>query len=226
MGGGIALIAVAVITSCGPEYIEAFDPDEQLAIDIEIIENYLSEKGYTEYDTIENDIRVVVLDEGAGAPIELNDIVTFHFIGRFLDNEIFDTSSEEIALEQDLLNTIDTTFQTEKDDITPILDDEGNKIIRSINFVEGYFPIYVSSRNYEPYITTHTPGGWFADQTFGSLIAGFSPSAHYMLSNINLDGSVIAIMPSSAAYGDTRDPSLMEFRNTVLIFEFRPIFKR
>jgi hypothetical protein len=226
LAGVVGVLFLGIIISCGPEYAEPFDSEEQLAIDIELIEAYLAEKGYTEYDTLDGDIRMVILDEGSGDPIEYNDIVSFHFIGRFLNDTIFDTTIKALALEQDVANAIDTTFQLD-DNGNVEIDDEGNPVIDEVEYVQGYVPVYSSSNSYSTLKVTHTPGDWYAEQIYSSgYINGFSPSIVFMLNNLKIQGRLIAYFPSEQAYGDTRSNLLARFRNRVLAFEFRPVTKR
>jgi len=230
--GCLGLVAIGMLMACGPEYKEAFDPEEQLEIDIELIEEYLADQGYTQYDTIENDIRVLVLEEGDGAAINYNDIVSFHYTGRYLDGTIFDTSNESMAIAQDLEYLNDTTFMTEKDDVTPVLDDEGNKIVRQINYLEGYVPVYFDGAIYEPYITTHVPGGWYTDVLYPrtnitpSGFAAFPRVVTYALEEANINGHVRAILPSSQAFGNISLRAVERFRNTVLILDIYPVEKK
>lgn len=226
----MGLWSLGMTVSCGPEYVEAFDPEKQLAIDIELIEEYLADQGYTEYDTVEGDIRMLVLDEGGGSDIEYSDIVSFHYIGRYLNQRIFDTSIESLALDQDINFALDTIFQTLKDDVTPVVDENGLSIIRKIVYEVGYTPVYSKTRDYQPYRVTHTQGGWAANQTYpsgsGGYVSGFAPSVHYALENCRLGGKILAFLPSGQAYGDIRTKGFENLRNTVLIFEITPIYKR
>ncbi len=222
--GVVSAIALGGIISCGQQFAEPFDSEEQLAIDVELIEAYLADKGYTDYDTLDGDIRIVVLDEGSGDAIEFNDLVSFHYIGRFLNDTIFDTSIPKLAYDQDTATALKPIY-FELDDFDEIvLDKYGFATIDSINYAGNYSPIYSPLRTYSAYKTTHSPGGWAAYQALTGLITGFAPSAVFTLENVNLGGRVVAFMPSSQAYG--RFGSGRIAPNTVLAFEFRPVTKR
>lgn len=96
------MIAIGFLGACGDITVE--DPptlDEQLALDLELIEAYLTEQGYTDVDTLESDVHVIILDEGTGDPINESDQVTLHYIGHLLDGEIFDTSLDSVAIKND-----------------------------------------------------------------------------------------------------------------------------
>jgi hypothetical protein len=224
-GGIFGLFSLMILMACGPQFEEIFDADEQLAIDIELIEDYIAAKGYTDYDTLDNDLRALVLDVGAGEPIEPLDIISFHYVGIFLNDTIFDTSIKQLAYDQDLANIIDTTYQ-KNDDGSIKLDDEGNKLVSSINYTPGYFPIYFSTRNYTTTKTTHTTSGWATQQALAGTVAGYPPAVNYALFNCNIGGRALVFLPSGQAYGDNRNPSFKRFRNRVLMFEIRPVFKR
>ena len=218
------LLVLTIIMSCGPQFEEAFDADEQLAIDIELIENYLAIKGYTDYDTLDNDIRALVLDEGIGEFIEPNDIITFHYLGIFLSDTIFDTSIAEIAFEQDTTSRVGDIVFEYIDDVLS-LDMNGLPVISEITYKENYSPIYNSTRTYSNSKTTHTQSGWFTDQLLSSgYISGYAPAVNYALFNCKIGGRSLALIPSYMAYGN--NPTYKDLRNKVLMFEIRPVQKR
>ena len=68
----LAMVALLMIfVACGgSELIDPFDPEEQLAEDIDLIEGYIADKGWTDYDTLDNEVRVIVLEAGDGGSIE------------------------------------------------------------------------------------------------------------------------------------------------------------
>lgn len=231
--GAFGLVGLAL--SCGEVQIEeTIDPDVQLAEDIAIIEEYLASQGIVDYDTLETEVRVLIQDMGDGDPIEYQDIVWYDYIGRFIDGEIFDTSIGELALEQDQEMAIDTIFL--KSQVNPemdSLDSEGEPIIEDVTFQDGYAPVYSFTRTYEPFRTTHTPGGWFISQSKDpdvcnpsntGFIPGFVDAAHYTLDNVNLNGNVRGFLPSQEAYRNCGPGGLES--NIVLTFELIPVRKK
>ena len=117
-----ALSIVGMVISCNTDpLVDPFDPVLQQEIDIDIIEEYLSDNGYTDYDTLETGARIVILEEGTGETIEYNENIQFNFIAKFTNDTIFDTSNAQVAYDQDIANIIDSVHvrddngQLEKD---------------------------------------------------------------------------------------------------------------
>lgn len=218
--GVLSLLVMLIACGGGISPTDSFDPDAQLEEDISIIEAYLADNGYADYDTLDSEIRIVILEEGTGESIDLNDIIQYNYIGRWTTDVLFDTSIENLAFDQDLENTVDTTFVL--DDNGDFKLDDGEKIVESINYEEDYSPIYSSIRTYEPFITTHTQNGWFILQS--ASILGFKLGAHEILDATNLGGRGLILIPSSLAYGNTGTTVIEP--NTVILFEILPIRKR
>ncbi|WP_245986493.1 FKBP-type peptidyl-prolyl cis-trans isomerase [Marinoscillum furvescens] len=100
------MITIGFLGACGEITVE--NPptqDEQLSLDLELIEAYLTEKGYESVDTLDSKVHVVILDEGTGAPISESDQVTMDYVGHFLDGEVFDTSIDSVAIENDIYDS-------------------------------------------------------------------------------------------------------------------------
>ncbi len=220
IGAIAAFCMIGIVMSCNDDLVDSFNADEQLEIDIEIIEDYLAENGYTDYDTLDSEIRVVILEEGTGEIIEYNDNIQYDYIGVYTDELLFDTSIGELAYNQDLEYTIDSTYQTD-DNGDYELDDDGEKILESINYKDDYTGIFSPSRSYEPFITTHSIEGWFIQQSGYST--GFSYGVHHVLKNTNIGGRGLVLIPSFLMYGTTGVGSIDP--NTVLLFEIRPLRK-
>ncbi len=221
--GAFGLVGLAL--SCGEVQIqETIDPEVQLAEDIAIIEEYLASKDIVDYDTLESEVRVVIMELGDGEPIAYQDIVWYDYIGRFTNDQIFDTSIGSLALEQDQSKVIDTVFlKSQANPELDSLDDDGEKIIEDINYEDGYFPIYSEIRDYEPFFTTHTPGGWFIQQE--NALTGFKDGVHAVLEEVNLNGRGIALLPSVEAYGVAGSFPVID-PNTVILFELIPVRKK
>lgn len=105
----ILLVAFAtfLLASCSEDNLVVIDPDDseqteedslaQLAIDNALIDAYLVDKGVNEFSTTADGSRYYLLEEGNGTAPELNDIVSINFIGRYIDERVFDSNIESIA---------------------------------------------------------------------------------------------------------------------------------
>ncbi|MFY0607817.1 MAG: FKBP-type peptidyl-prolyl cis-trans isomerase [Cyclobacteriaceae bacterium] len=94
---GILLLSSLLTTSCTEDVLSTVDPDIQLELDLEIIEKFISEKGYSNVDTTALGVFYVILDEGTGADILPNDIVSFDMAGRLTDEYVWATTNAQIA---------------------------------------------------------------------------------------------------------------------------------
>ena len=223
------LMIFTVVTSCGPQFEDPFDSDEQFAIDIELIEQYIEDKGYADYDydTLSFGIRLVVIDQGAGSAIEYNDIVQFDYDGRLVNDLLFDTSVAQKAFDQDISkSTVPVEYTTNENDEV-VLDNNQLPLIKVIDFDDNYKPIYVPSSIYTPIVTTHTPGDWFLfSQSFqGTFLASNTKEAiGKILSSTNIGSKCLILVPSSAAYGRSSFGNVAA--NSVVIYEIQIKRKR
>ncbi len=110
-------VGLTVVISCGEgNIVVREDPSVQRAIDIGVIEDYLTSKGYNPatVDTTESGVRWVVIDEGqtgdANQAIDESDIVDFDFIGRLTDDKLFDTTIESVALQDTAVHDSSTVY--------------------------------------------------------------------------------------------------------------------
>ncbi len=65
--------------------------EEQLQVDIEIIEDYLKENNL-EAETTDSGLHYIIVQQGSGAEVLPNSIVTVRYKGYFTDGTIFDQS--------------------------------------------------------------------------------------------------------------------------------------
>lgn len=89
----LILCTLAGLYACNDDgIVSTVDPDIQLEIDLEVIADYIADHGFEQVDTTVSGVRYVVLDSGSGPGIELNDIVSFHMVGRLTDGFLFATN--------------------------------------------------------------------------------------------------------------------------------------
>lgn len=94
-----------MMSACNEECENKFGecPEDQLAKDIETIENYLEENNLTA-ERHATDLFYIIEEEGTGDLPENGQQVAVNYVGRFLDGKVFDTSIESIAKEEDIYN--------------------------------------------------------------------------------------------------------------------------
>jgi len=230
VGMGV-LCFIGVLISCNDsnELVDPFDPLAQLEEDIALIEEYLSENGFTDYDTLDTGIRLVILEEGTGESIEFNDNIQFDYIGKLLTDVVFRTSIAQVAYDQDLENLTDSV-QVKDNNGAPVLDSNGLQELDGIEFTEGYFPVYYKTPA-DPFgleITTHSLGGWFIQSNpappFARIILGLPAGIHEIFTQTNIGGRGMVLIPSTLAFGP--DGSQGIDSNSSVIFEIRPVRKR
>lgn len=73
------------------------DSIKQVAIDNDLIENYLTTKALQDVNTNSLGARYVVIEPGNGIFPDLNDIVSVNFVTKFLNDSIIDSNVESIA---------------------------------------------------------------------------------------------------------------------------------
>jgi hypothetical protein len=224
IGVVVVLMTVAMLVGCGDRFTEGVTSQEQLVADVIDMEAYLADNGYVNYDTLDGEIRVVVLEEGDGSTIEFEDIVLYDFTGRFLDEIIFDTTIPELAFEQDTAYADTIAFELDDNDEL-VLDVNGFPTIEYVEFEDDYFSTYISSSEYSRQVTTHTPDGWFILNE-GGFALGFEQGVHYTLSNVKIGGKVLVILPAQVGsdligIGGTVFSSV--FGAQPLIFEISPV---
>ena len=103
---GVLVVLAFILVGCNDSgIIELTSSVEQLELDLLEIKEYIQEKGYSNVDTTESRVRFVILEEGTGETIEPNDIVSFDYAGMLLNDTLFDTSRESIAIEGGLYDS-------------------------------------------------------------------------------------------------------------------------
>ena len=182
-----------VLVSCGDELPMNTDPDEQLRKDIDIIDNYFIESGFSqeEIDTTENRVRYVIINQGIGENIDENDIVHFDYTGKLVNDTIYDTSIASVA---DSIRNVEDISETFQD-------------------------AFRETKTYAPLVITYSKTGWTIS---GRFVSGFADGINETFCKMRTGGKVIIAMPSALGYRDQARGSIIP-ANSVLIFELFPV---
>ncbi|WP_258099361.1 FKBP-type peptidyl-prolyl cis-trans isomerase [Marinoscillum pacificum] len=109
----LVFIVGTLLQACGDDgIIDIPSSEDQLTSDIAEIEDYLSTKGYTEVDTTDSEVRYVILNEGSGELIELNDIITLHYTARLLDDQLVISTIDSVIENHNNVQPDSTTLLT------------------------------------------------------------------------------------------------------------------
>ena len=200
----VAIFSACMWSSCGADILAPTDPAIQAAEDSALIVNYIDDLGYSDIDSaLESGVHYVVLDSGAVDPIDESDIVVFDYIGKLLNDTIFDTSIQRIAdsirtsIEQDTLGTGEATSTQ-----------------------SALLFAFSESKTYQPIEYTYSATGW----TLGAsgFLVGFTDGVSAALNKLKVGGSALIVLPSGQAYGGRNDIFLIP-PNTVIAFELRVV---
>jgi FKBP-type peptidyl-prolyl cis-trans isomerase FkpA len=97
-----SIASLLLFTNCSKDDTLSFD--DQLALDVSIIDQHLSDKNI-EADIHSSGIRVVVENEGTGEMPSLLDVVVVKYKGSFLNGSVFDQNTVGVAFDLDNLIT-------------------------------------------------------------------------------------------------------------------------
>lgn len=220
------------------------DSLEQATIDDELIETYLANNGLNATSG-DYGIRYVVTEEGTGETPEVNDIVSVHYTGKSIDDEVFDTSIESFAITIDsaswveewndsdseyfgmgnsFLNDTLSIIYIDEDELDslvklPLVGLETSEILATLNRTR--YPLdlslYSSTRNYNPITYNQVEDG--TNLSLNSYIFGFKEGLDLLSSNLNIGAKGLIIFPSVVGYGSLELSEIIQ-PNSVLIFEF------
>lgn len=91
----IAILSLGITTSCLESDVpETISPEEQLAMDIELIDAYLTENEITT-EIHESGIRYVMTEEGDGLSPQPIDLIRVKYEARLLDETVVDANTNE-----------------------------------------------------------------------------------------------------------------------------------
>tara|TARA_R110001592_G_scaffold85331_3_gene252000 strand:- start:1415 stop:1945 length:531 start_codon:yes stop_codon:yes gene_type:complete len=100
---GILMIG-AVLQSCSDDLGPTYDPNVQLAIDIETIDNYVATNNLT-VQIHETEIRYIIDEVGNGKTVALGDTVYVNYELTLLDGSFIDTNVEQTAVDNGVFNS-------------------------------------------------------------------------------------------------------------------------
>ncbi len=91
----LVVFSMAILASCDDDETVRLTYEEQLKVDIEKIENYLTRKDLTA-DSTETGLFYIIDEEGTGSRPTLDSLVTVRYVGKFLETEeVFDSGITE-----------------------------------------------------------------------------------------------------------------------------------
>ncbi len=89
------LLSLLILNACSEE--EIVSAEEQLAIDIGKIENYLIENGL-EAESTESGLHYIITEEGTGSSPTVDSTIKVTYTGKYLNGEEFSSGTEEYVL--------------------------------------------------------------------------------------------------------------------------------
>lgn len=222
-------------SGCVDHAAEGEEEEEQVRLDSlaqadsenEIFDAYIadSENGINPNDVVIQDdgVRRVVWHPATSvrAP-EFNDIVSVHYVGKFTNNEVFDTTNPTVATRSDSLNYVDSGISF--DDLLTKTDKTYEELLDSLNTSNGAIsdPIFSLNRLYVPMAFNHQSDGTGISFSF---ITGFRSGLRNLMFDMELNSRGLIMIPSAVAYGTVGSSIDGEGNqgigpNTPLIFEF------
>ncbi|MBU2915295.1 FKBP-type peptidyl-prolyl cis-trans isomerase [Reichenbachiella agariperforans] len=169
-------------------------------------------------------VRYVILEDGTGDYPVINDIVSIHYVGKFTDGTIFDTSIDTLALMTDSLAWVevwkdyplaDNDFSQETLYVGETVDDNGTRVSVDTIDVTGMttgekltelafssepldITLYYSSRSFTPTTYNHTETGTGIPSNF---VSGYRTGLHALTPYLNHGASGLMMFPSVLGYG-------------------------
>ena len=198
------LFSAALVASCGDGNVVIMaNPSVQAAADSVTIVNYIDNLGYSDADSVlPSGVHFVILDSGNLEAIDESDIVTFNYVGKLLNDTIFDTSIQEVA---DSIRTAVEMKTAAKSD--------------TLDIELALLSVFNERRNYRPLKIVYSASGWTIE---GDFINGFADGISATFRLLRTGGAALIVIPSAEAYG-TLGSGLLIDPNTVIAFELLPI---
>lgn len=105
----VIVIAGLSLIGCDDNLVELIDPVVQRTEDLQIIEDFVAENGYTPTDTTTSGVRYHILDVGSGASIDINDHVSYNYtLTTASSDSILLTNIRQVAIDNGLLDSTRT----------------------------------------------------------------------------------------------------------------------
>ncbi|MBC6427165.1 MAG: FKBP-type peptidyl-prolyl cis-trans isomerase [Ekhidna sp.] len=199
----IMLLSAILATSCGDGNVMIReDPSIQAAEDNTAIVNYINDLGYSDVDSVlSSGVHFVILDAGSSEIIDESDIVTFNYVGKLLNDTIFDTSIKKVA-----------------DSIRTVVEENTAANGDTLDIELAILSAFDEDRAYKPFEIVYSASGWTID---GKFIDGFTDGISATFRLLRVGGSALIVIPSAEAYG-TQGSGLLIKPNTVIAFELFP----
>ena len=189
--------------SCGDtNVIIQPDPAIQRTEDSIIIINHLFDLGYEENEigATVSGVRYVIVDSGNMESIDESDHVTFDYVGKLLNDTIFDTSIRDVA---------DSIRMKVEQNIT-----QGDTL--DVEF--ALLSSFSENRTFNAFQITYSSTGWPFPREF---IRGFADGIAATFNKMKVGGSALIVIPSGEAYRETGSGFFIP-GNTVIAFELYP----
>ncbi|MCV9388863.1 hypothetical protein [Reichenbachiella ulvae] len=249
---GVLAIIITIASCSNPvrdeeEAIQkAYDDSvAQAGVDETIIDDFWFENGYEKLELQAKDtatgLRYGVLDYVEGAKeADINDIVSIHYIGKFVDGEVFDTSLDTLAVSLDSIAWVERwkNYSLAENDfdqdilyVGEVQNDDGVLVPADTLDVDGFNTkeklsslnissdpldraFYSASRDYSPITYNHTFNGTGISTNF---VKGFRLGLHELTFDLSKGSTGVMIFPSAVGYGANGAGSIPP--NTVISFE-------
>ena len=106
----LLFVFVFLLISCenGPIVRSTIDTNAQWTKDLQTINDYIDENGFSNVDTTDNGVRYTVLDPGNGASVSPNDIVSYHYTAKLTTDTVITSTIDSVLIRIGSLNSTGT----------------------------------------------------------------------------------------------------------------------
>ncbi len=161
-------------------------------------------------------MRRIIWDPATSVRVpEFNDVVSLHYVGKFLDNDIFDTSNVSRAKKSDSLDYVSAgiSFKALLAGSSSTYEQTLNSLNASDEAIDN--PQYSSNKLYPPIVFNHRHNGSGISSNF---ILGFRSGLREAMLDMQLHSRALIMIPSAVAYGTGGAATIPT--DTPLLFEF------
>lgn len=106
------VVLLLILAACSGSDRDVIDPAvitadslAQSAIDNDSIDWYIEEYNIENVVSEDTGIRYAITENGNGEVPDLNDIVSVEYVGKFLNNKVFDTTIEQVAIDAEIADS-------------------------------------------------------------------------------------------------------------------------